>query len=239
MSAGAPGDSGTRYEALRAEGLSKVYPALVRGGPGLALFRNLDLTVSAGEMVAVVGRSGAGKSSLLHLLAGLDRPSTGEVWVGATALSRLSDEELARLRNRSIGFVWQFHYLLPEFSATENVALPLLARGVGRREAEAQARIWLERVGLGARASHRSGELSGGEQQRVAMARALVTGPAILLADEPTGDLDEETASGLFDLMERLCREEHLAALLVTHNAEIAARCDRTLRLVEGRIESV
>ena len=227
----------TERPALRAVGLSKVYPALARGGPGLALFRNLDLEVSAGETVAVVGRSGAGKSSLLHLLAGLDRPSAGEVWVGTTCLGGLSSEALAELRNSAVGFVWQFHYLLPEFTALENVALPLLARGMARKRAEGKALEWLERVELGGRATHRSGELSGGEQQRVAMARALVTGPAVLLADEPTGDLDEETASALFTLMQRLCREERLAVLLVTHNSEIAERCDRRLRLIEGRLE--
>lgn len=203
----------------------------------MTLFRDLNLEVRAGEIVAIVGRSGAGKSSLLHLLAGLDQPSSGEVWIGATVLGTLRAEKLAEVRNRSIGFVWQFHYLLPEFSALENVAMPLLARGLTRRDAEAQARRWLDRVALAARADHRSGELSGGEQQRVAMARALVTGPEVLLADEPTGDLDEETASSLFALLQRLCREEQLAAVLVTHNVEIAARCDRRLLLAEGRLE--
>ncbi len=222
---------------LRAVGLSKVYPAVQGRGDGLALFRGLDLEVAAGEMVAIVGRSGAGKSSLLHLLAGLDQPSAGQVWVGPTALHGLGPERLAEVRNRAIGYVWQFHYLLPEFTAAENVAMPLLARGMGRREARAKAGEWLERVGLGPRAAHRSGELSGGEQQRVSMARALVTAPSVLLADEPTGDLDDETAAGLFALMQQLCREQRLAAVLVTHNVEIARQCNRLFRLVEGRLE--
>ena len=223
---------------MRATGLSKSYPALTAEGAGLQLFRELELEVARGEMVAVVGRSGSGKSSLLHLLAGLDRPSAGEVWVGGTALGSMSAGQLAGMRNRAIGYVWQFHYLLPEFTAAENVALPLLARGVRRTEALGKARGWLERVGLGSRAGHRSGELSGGEQQRVAMARALVTGPTVLLADEPTGDLDDETAAALFGLMQRVCREEKLAVLLVTHNGEIATRCDRILRLSDGKLES-
>ncbi len=223
---------------LRAVNLSKIYPALANPGAGLKLFDGLDLEVRRGEMVAIVGRSGAGKSSLLHLLAGLDRPSAGEVWVGPNALGRLPEQDLAGVRNRLIGYVWQFHYLMPEFSAVENVAMPLLARGMRRQAAEAEARRWLDRVELGSRATHRSGELSGGEQQRVAIARALVTGPSVLLADEPTGDLDDETAASLFMLMQKLCREQGLAAVLVTHNAEVASRCDRTLRLSEGRLQA-
>ncbi len=227
--------SGTEA-VLRAVNLSKVYPSLAHPGAGLKLFDGLDLEVRRGEMVAIVGRSGAGKSSLLHLLAGLDRPSAGEVWVGPTALGRLPEQELAGVRNRWIGYVWQFHYLLPEFSALENVAMPLLARGTRQQAAEGEARRWLERVELASRASHRSGELSGGEQQRVAIARALVTGPSVLLADEPTGDLDEETAASLFALLQRLCREQGLAAVLVTHNGDVASRCDRVLRLLDGRL---
>ncbi len=223
--------------AVRALGLTKVYPAPTGEGPGLELFRELHLQVRAGEMVAVVGRSGAGKSTLLHLLAGLERPSAGEVWVGSTALHALSAERMAAVRNQLIGYVWQFHYLLPEFTAAENVAMPLLARGMRRREALTEAARWLDRVGLGTRPQHRSGELSGGEQQRVAMARALVTRPALLLADEPTGNLDVQTAAALFTLMQQICREDGLAALLVTHNEEIATRCDRRLRLAGGRLE--
>lgn len=161
------------------------------------------------------------------------------MWVGDHPLHALSPGELAAVRNRQIGYVWQFHYLLPEFTAEENVALPLLARGDERRTAYAAAGRWLARVGLQGRGHHRSGELSGGEQQRVAIARALVTEPRILLADEPTGDLDEETAQLLFTELRRLCREQALAAILVTHNDEIAQGCDRMLRLTEGRLEPV
>ena len=223
---------------LQARGLSKSYPSPGKPGSGLQLFRGLDLQVAAGEMVAIVGRSGVGKSSLLHLLAGLDLPTAGEIWLRGVALHGLGPGRMAELRNRTVGFVWQFHYLLPEFSALENVALPLRARGERRQTANAEAQRWLERVGLQTRANHRSGELSGGEQQRVAIARALATGPAVLFADEPTGDLDEQTAAELFALLQRVCREEQLAAVLVTHNAEVAGRCDRVLRLVEGRLEA-
>ncbi len=229
---------GSPGPVLRAVGVAKVYPALAGRGDGLRLFDGLDLEVAAGETVAIVGRSGVGKSSLLHLLAGLDRLSAGDVWIQGVSLRRLNAGKLAEMRNRSVGFVWQFHYLQPEFSAVENVAMPLLARGKARQMALGEAGKWLDRVGLGTRAAHRSGELSGGEQQRVAIARALVTRPAILLADEPTGDLDEETAAQLFGLLRQLCREERLAAVVVTHNAEIARACDRVLRLVEGRLEA-
>ncbi|MGI4830685.1 MAG: ABC transporter ATP-binding protein [Janthinobacterium lividum] len=222
---------------LRACGLTKSYPATNRGGSLLPLFRNLDLAVASGESIAIVGQSGAGKSSLLHLLAGLDRPTSGEVWLGSTELTRLRPEASAALRNRTLGFVWQFHYLLPEFTAVENIALPLMARGLGRNPALAEAALWLGRVDLADRAQNRSGELSGGEQQRVAIARALVTKPQVLLADEPTGDLDDTTASQLFLLLQRLCREEGLAAVIVTHNLELAGRCDRVLRLREGQLE--
>lgn len=242
MSLGAEtGTQGHRPEkvALRARGLSKLYPPVTGQSGGLSLFRQLDLDVLAGEMVAIIGRSGAGKSSLLHLLAGLDQPTAGEVWIGETALHTLNTEQSAVLRNRAIGYVWQFHYLLPEFSALENVALPLMAGGRARREAEAEAQRWLERVGLGERAKHRSGELSGGEQQRVALARALAPRPLLLLADEPTGDLDDETAATLFALVKKICREEQLATLLVTHNIDLAKRCDRVLRLSEGRLEVI
>jgi len=160
---------------LRAVALEKTYAPLVAGGAGLRLFRDLSLEVAAGEMVAVVGESGAGKSSLLHLLAALDRPTAGEVWCGETNVTRLSAREAGTYRNREIGYVWQFHYLLPEFTALENVAMPLLARGMRRAAALAEAKGWLERVGLGDRGEHRSGELSGGEQQRLSIARALIT----------------------------------------------------------------
>lgn len=224
---------------LRACGLSKSYPATGHGGALLHLFRDLDLAVAPGESVAIVGQSGSGKSSLLHLLAGLDRPTAGEVWLGSSELTRLRPEVSAMLRNQTLGFVWQFHYLLPEFTAVENIALPLMARGVGKGLALAEAVVWLRRVGLAERAENRSGELSGGEQQRVAIARALVTKPQVLLADEPTGDLDDTTASQLFLLLQQLCQEEGLAAVIVTHNLDLARRCDRVLRLKEGQLEPV
>jgi lipoprotein-releasing system ATP-binding protein len=243
---------------LRAEGLTKIYPAVAgdaRAGAGddgargeVVLFRGLDFSVDAGEMVAIVGESGSGKSSLLHLLAALDRPTAGDVWVGEggagqVRLGSLSARQAAEFRNRDVGYVWQFHYLLPEFTAVENVAMPLLARGVGRGEALEKASVWLGEVGLAGRASHRSGELSGGEQQRVSLARALVTGPKLLLADEPTGDLDGKTADAVFGLIqglvEKLQGEHPLTCVLVTHNMEFAMRCGRVLRLRDGRLGEV
>ena len=222
---------------LRASALEKTYPPLAAGGHGLQLFRGLSLSVAQGEMVAIVGESGAGKSSLLHLLAALDRPTSGEVWCGATCVTRLSGKRAAEFRNREIGYVWQFHYLLPEFTALENLAMPLLARGGRRADALAEAELWLRRVGLGGRSDHRAGELSGGEQQRVSIARALVTRPRLLLADEPTGDLDTGTAERIFALLQQMHREEGLASVLVTHNLEFARRCDRVLRLRDGQLE--
>ncbi len=228
---------------LRAEGLTKRYRAVsrdARGGRGeLELFRGLDLEVRAGEMVAVVGESGAGKSSLLHLLAALDRPTSGEVWCGGQKLSGMSAVEASRFRNWDVGYVWQFHYLLPEFTALENVAMPLLARGEKKANAMAKARVWLGEVGLSERWEHQSGELSGGEQQRVSLARALVTEPKVLLADEPTGDLDERTAEAVFGLIQRLHGAHGLASVLVTHSMEFARRCDRVLRLREGRLVEI
>ncbi len=221
---------------LRAMALEKTYSALTPGANGLQLFRALSLEVAAGEMVAIVGESGAGKSSLLHLLAALDRPTSGEVWCGEINVTRLNAREAAAYRNREIGYVWQFHYLLPEFTALENVAMPLLAQGVAKAAALGEAAVWLERVGLAARAANRSGELSGGEQQRLSIARALITQPKLLLADEPTGDLDGATAERVFMLLQELHRERSLASVLVTHNLEFAARCDRVLRLREGAL---
>jgi len=232
---------------LRAVGLTKVYPAVAgasdaAGRGEVVLFRGLDFAVGAGEMVAIVGESGSGKSSLLHLLAALDRPTEGDVWVrGAegkeTRLGGLNARGAAEFRNAQVGYVWQFHYLLPEFTALENVAMPLLARGVRKAAAMEKARAWLGEVGLEARAGHRSGELSGGEQQRVSLARALVTGPKLLLADEPTGDLDGKTAEAVFSLIQRLHGEHGLTSVLVTHNLEFAGRCGRVLRLRDGRLE--
>jgi lipoprotein-releasing system ATP-binding protein len=190
-------------------------------------------------MVAIVGESGTGKSSLLHLLAALDRPTAGEVWLGETNLSQLNPRQSAEFRNRDVGYVWQFHYLLPEFTALENVAMPLLARGLRRPEALQQASRWLNEVGLSARAEHRSGELSGGEQQRVSLARALVTGPKLLLADEPTGDLDGKTAEAVFALIQKLHREHQLTSVLVTHNLDFASRCGRVLRLRDGQLQQL
>lgn len=222
-----------RDVVLRAAALSKIYAT---GRGELALFRNLDLEVHTGEMVAIVGESGVGKSSLLHLLAALDRPTSGEVWCGEYRISQFTARQASGFRNRDIGYVWQFHYLLPEFTAVENVAMPLLARGESRRHAIEQSMVWLAEVSLADRADHRSGELSGGEQQRVSLARALVTQPKLLLADEPTGDLDGKTADTVFDLIQRLHRAHGLASVLVTHNLEFAGRCDRMLRLREGQL---
>ena len=235
---------------LRAERLTKIYPAV--GGDArrktsalgeVVLFRDLSFAVETGEMVAIVGESGSGKSSLLHLLAALDRPTKGEVWVGEGAaeiqVSTLNARQAAEFRNRQVGYVWQFHYLLPEFTAQENVAMPLLARGESKSLAMEKARAWLDEVGLAARAEHRSGELSGGEQQRVSLARALVTGPRLLLADEPTGDLDGRTGEAVWELIEKLHHTHALTSVLVTHNMEFAMRCGRLMRLKDGRLEEI
>lgn len=207
-------------------------------GP-LTLFKGLDLEMTPGELVAIVGHSGAGKSTLLHILGALDTPSAGTVYCASADVATLTSRQAAAFRNREIGYVWQFHYLLPEFTAQENVAMPLLARGDSRREAMALAANWLKEVGLQDRLDHRPGELSGGEQQRVALARALVNNPRLLLADEPTGDLDEATAGQVFDLIERIHLSHGLTSILVTHNMELAARCTRVLRLEGGRLATV
>ena len=185
-------------------------------------------------MLAIAGESGAGKSTLLHLLAALDAPTSGEVYVGETRLRALSARQQAEFRNRVIGYVWQAHYLLQEFTAEENVAMPLLARGLPRAEAAQKARRWLGEMELGGRADHRPGELSGGEQQRVCLARALVGEPTLLLADEPTGNLDTRTAEVVFSLLQAVQRTHALTTVLVTHNAEFARRCDRMLLLRNG-----
>jgi lipoprotein-releasing system ATP-binding protein len=231
---------------VRVEGLTKVYPAVAggvaggRGGGGeVVLFRGLSFEVRTGEMVAIVGESGSGKSSLLHLLAALDRPTAGDVWVDGLRLGEISARHAAEFRNRKVGYVWQFHYLLPEFTAVENVAMPLLARGERRAAALEQARRWLGEVGLAERVEHRAGELSGGEQQRVSLARALVTDPKVLLADEPTGDLDTKTGEAVFSLIQNLHSKHPLTSVLVTHNLEFAQRCGRVLRLREGRLEEM
>ena len=205
----------------------------------LVLFEAVNFAVKRQELLAIVGQSGAGKSTLLHILGALDTPSAGDVYFASTILRNLSPVEAAAFRNREIGYVWQFHYLLPEFTAAENVALPLLARGKSKREALQEAVHWLEEVGLGDRSSHRAGELSGGEQQRVSLARALVTTPKLLLADEPTGDLDDQTADALFGLIQRLHESYGLTSILVTHNLPLARRCERVMRLGHGRMEEL
>ncbi|HVN92634.1 MAG TPA: ABC transporter ATP-binding protein [Terracidiphilus sp.] len=221
---------------IQVQGLGKTYQT---AHGALDLFRDLNLEVEAGEMVAIVGQSGAGKSTLLHILGALDAPSAGTVYCASINVAKLSAKEAAAFRNREIGYVWQFHYLLPEFTALENVAMPLLARGSAKIEAYDTARKWLGEVGLEDRGSHRPGELSGGEQQRVALARALVCGPRLLLADEPTGDLDGQTAGRVFDLIERLHGSHGLTSILVTHNMDLAVRCRRTLRLENGRLTDI
>jgi lipoprotein-releasing system ATP-binding protein len=221
---------------IRVNGLRKEYAT---GRGRLVLFDGLSFEVAEGEMLAIVGESGAGKSTLLHILGALDSPSSGDVYCASIQLKNLSSKEAARFRNREVGYVWQFHYLLPEFTAAENVAMPLLARGGSKTAALLKAAEWLEEVELGDRAEHRAGELSGGEQQRVSLARALVTGPKVLLADEPTGDLDNRTSGVVFDLVERLHQTHHLTSIIVTHNLTLAERCSRVLRLEKGRLQEV
>lgn len=223
-------------QVLRIEGLKKVFRS---GASELVLFENLSFEVGQGEMLAIVGSSGAGKSTLLHILGTLDRPSAGDVYCTHLRLSSLSENAAADFRNKEIGFVWQFHYLLPEFTALENVAMPLLMRGAEKAEAEKEGLRWLEEVGLAQRSHHRAGELSGGEQQRAALARALITKPKILLADEPTGDLDNRTAEVVFELISRLHREYRLSSIIATHNFAFARRCHRILQLESGKMEEI
>jgi lipoprotein-releasing system ATP-binding protein len=216
---------------IRARDVAKVYKS---GTSDLTIFSGLDLDVERGEMLALVGESGAGKSTLLHLLGGLDRPSEGTIHYGSREISGLADSEQADFRNREIGFVWQIHYLLPEFTALENVTMPLLIRGWPMEKAASESMARLDEVGLRARASHRAGELSGGEQQRVVLARALVGNPSVLLADEPTGNLDFRTGEMIFELLEGLHRSHQLTSVFVTHNLAFARRCDRVLSLDKG-----
>jgi lipoprotein-releasing system ATP-binding protein len=218
---------------LRACNLTKIYAGRVEE---IVIFRNLNLEVVRGEMIAIVGASGAGKSTLLHLLGGLDRPTSGSIKMAEFDLAKNAELDLARFRNRQIGFVFQFHHLLPEFSATENVMMPLLINGAAKREARARARELLHRVGLEPRAEHRPGELSGGERQRVALARALACSPMLLLADEPTGNLDERTGEAVHLLVRQLQQEDRMTAIIVTHNERMAATCDRMLRLENGKL---
>jgi len=225
-----------RQQALRVDGLKKVFRS---GAAELVLFENLSFEVAQGEMLAIVGQSGAGKSTLLHIAGALDRPTKGEVYFKNLRLNSLSENAAADFRNRGIGFVWQFHYLLPEFTALENVAMPLLMRGVAKPGAEREALDWLKQVGLHDRVHHRAGELSGGEQQRAALARALITKPKLLLADEPTGDLDNRTAESVFELIARLHTEHQLSSVIATHNHTFARRCHRVIRLEGGRVTEV
>lgn len=218
---------------IRIEKLTKVYRS---GDRDLVIFRDLNLEVAAGEQVAIIGESGAGKSTLLHLLSGLDRPSAGAIYYKNRDITNMTEPEIAEFRNREIGFVWQQHHLLPEFTAEENVAMPLAIRGERRPGA---AKAALDEVGLADRATHRPGELSGGEQQRVAIARALAANPALLLADEPTGNLDERTGETIFDLLAELTKRRGLTSILVTHNLHFARRCDRVLKLESGALQPI
>jgi lipoprotein-releasing system ATP-binding protein len=218
---------------LQAQGLVKSYQV---GGTRLSILRGLDLDVAAGEMVAIVGASGVGKSTLLHILGGLDRADEGTLQIADGNLSTMGDQEVVAFRNRRIGFVFQFHHLLPEFSAVENAEMPMRIARLPVAEARQHAAALLQRVGLGDRLTHRPGMLSGGEQQRVAVARALIMKPSVLLADEPTGDLDEQTADTLHALLREMHGAYGLTSVIATHNLRLAAACDRILRLEGGRL---
>jgi len=221
---------------LRVEGLTKIFRS---GESDLVVLEKLQLTAEAGEMVAIVGESGSGKSTLLHIVGALDKPTEGELYFDERAYSQMSAGEKEHLRNREIGFVWQLHFLLPEFTAQENVMMPLLIQGLEKREAKRRAGQWLARIGLQGRLTHRAGELSGGEQQRVALARALVHQPKLLMADEPTGNLDARTGEQTMQLLRSLHRECGTTTVLVTHNLSYAQRCHRLLKLENGRLEAV
>jgi lipoprotein-releasing system ATP-binding protein len=223
----------TAMPFLDAQGIVKSYPV---GGHRLTVLHNLDLQVEAGEMVAIVGASGVGKSTLLHILGGLDRADRGTVTIADADLTTMADADLVVLRNQRIGFVFQFHHLLPEFSAIENAEMPMRIARLPLGDARPRAEELLRRVGLGERLAHRPGMLSGGEQQRVAVARALVMKPAVLLADEPTGDLDEQSADALHVLLREMHQAYGLTSIIATHNPRLAAACDRILRLEAGRL---
>ncbi len=222
-------------EGLVLEGVTKTFQ---QGGRQLAVLRGIDMAIRPGEMVALVGPSGSGKSTLLHIAGLLERPDGGEVRIGGEAVGRLSDDKRSRLRRRALGFVYQYHHLLPEFSAQENVVVPQMIAGLSRREARGRADELLGAVGLGERLDHRPARLSGGEQQRVAIARALANRPTLLLADEPTGNLDPQTAAHVFQLLTDLVRRTKVAALIATHNLELASSMDRVLRLEQGLVAS-
>jgi lipoprotein-releasing system ATP-binding protein len=228
-----PEDTG---EVIRAEGLAKTY---AEGKLRTPVFDGLGLAVSTGETVAIVGASGAGKSTLLHLLGGLDTPTAGEVYVAGQKMSALSDAARGALRNKALGFIYQFHHLLPEFTALENVMLPVLLNGTTVPDASSRAKALLESVGLGHRLEHKPGELSGGERQRAAVARALVNRPACVLGDEPTGNLDEKTAASVFELMLELNRAHRTSLVMVTHDRRLARRLDRVLELHEGKLREL
>jgi lipoprotein-releasing system ATP-binding protein len=218
---------------LQCDNLRKVFRS---GAQEIVPIDGLDFSIGRGEMISIVGPSGTGKSTLLHILAALDTPTSGTVYFGGNSLRSFSEAELAEYRNRAVGLVWQRHHLLPDFTAAENVAMPLLVRGVALGQALQTAGEWLAEVGLASRTEQRAGELSGGEQQRVAIARALVNRPALLLADEPTGDLDERSAENIFELMQRLHTTHHLTSILATHNLSLARRTDRVLLLEHGKL---
>jgi lipoprotein-releasing system ATP-binding protein len=220
---------------LRLEQIAKTF---AQGPRRLEVLKGIDLTVRRGECLAIVGPSGAGKSTLLHIACGLMRPSAGGVILEDKRLSDLSDLELSQVRNQRVGFIFQLHHLMPEFSAWENVALPALIAGAGHAQALARARELLDQVGLAERGTHRPGELSGGEQQRVAIARALINSPALLLADEPTGDLDAATAEGIHAVLQRLNREQGQTLVIVTHNPELSRLANRIITLRDGQIEN-
>jgi lipoprotein-releasing system ATP-binding protein len=219
---------------VRVDGLTKAYES---GRNRVVVFRDLSLQISKGEMVAIVGPSGAGKSTLLHLLGGLDRPTSGTVKVAEFDIFKLGDVDLARFRNGEIGFIFQFHHLLPEFTAVENTMMPLLIGRSSHQAARARAESILQSVGLADRITHRPGELSGGEQARVALARALVGRPRLLLADEPTGDLDSKTSESIHTLLKEVHRSQKLTSVIVTHNERLASICDRVLHLEDGRLQ--